>query len=414
MFIPTLLGFVTLEIVCRLLEPHEEAFLPSESYLPMPEPKKEGEKRIIFFGASTVAGMPFPIVGFFEQLIFYLPLTTPDSRIQLVNRALSARNSTFVLRKLIQSLDVDEPDALVVLISHNEFIELQDLTVEEFSARYTLRSNLYKFALTRSMRRFYLRYLLNYRAEQLMQDQRSQFVRGSAMFNDRIFVYQENMKRIVVAAQQAGVPLYLCTDVSNLLNFRPQNQTYATEDLRHRFDELLGKIDSEIRKNRPEEAIREAEKAFTEFPDNAILYFFQGDAYLKLGDLNNARRCYVRAKDLDPNILRGLSVFNDIVRELSHQPGVHLVDIEEVFFQESKVGIPGDDLMYDYCHPNIIGHYLIAKSLMTKFVETGLFPARSDYRERMDYKAFVKTITNPEYPALEQMLQMEVGSHLKN
>lgn len=399
--------FVTLEAVCWWLESADEALLPMEHQLEIPELKTEGEKRIVFLGASTVEGRPYLELGFVNQLKFYLPRLLAENSVQCINRALAGRNSTFVLRKLVESLAVDEPDALVVMIAHNEFIELNDLTAEEFSARYTLRKSIYQSALLRRIRRAYLSYLFYHRAEGLLEDQRSQFIRGSARYQNRILSYRENMARIVAAARQAGVPLYLCTAASNLLDFPPQQRERLTGQEEQRYHRLARNVYDAVENNLPQEAISLIELALLKSPEDPMMHFYAGGVYLQLGEVEKARRCFVMAKDLDETILRGLSVFNTIVKELCQQPGLKLVDVEDLFFRESKAGVPGNDLFYDYCHPNVTGHHLIATELVRKFVATGLISAVPNYLERIDLRTFVESLPESEDPEFKKLLEIE-------
>jgi hypothetical protein len=117
-----------------------------------------------------------------------------------------------------------------------------------------------------------------------------------------------------------------------------------------------------------EDQVRFYKSVLRDFPQHAAAHFEAGQVFERAGDAGRARQAYVRARDLDTVHLRACSPFNGIIREAAAGDGVLLVDMERIFTENSPQGIIGDELVSEYLHPSVYGHFLMAKSM----VETAL------------------------------------------
>ena len=80
----------------------------------------------------------------------------------------------------------------------------------------------------------------------------------------------------------------------------------------------------------------------------------------------------MRARDLDGIHLRACSPFNRAIRALAAESDAILIDVEQAFAAHAPADLVGNELITEYLHPTVWGHYLIARTIMA-----GLF-ARED------------------------------------
>lgn len=85
----------------------------------------------------------------------------------------------------------------------------------------------------------------------------------------------------------------------------------------------------------------------------------------------------------------------DIVRDVAHQSGALLVDVDGVLTRASPGGLVGDDLFVDFVHPNIRAHQMIAAAVVDTLVASDVpVPA-----ERWHLGAYVETPVETLYAA---------------
>lgn len=120
----------------------------------------------------------------------------------------------------------------------------------------------------------------------------------------------------------------------------------------------------------------------------ADLAFRLGRCLSATGQHEQAKQEYARARDLDTLRFRADTRINDTIRLVARarsMDGVHLVDGERVFANNSSGQAPGEDLFYEHVHMNFSGNYLLARSLFE--IITELLPA--------SVKARTTTLTQP-------------------
>jgi tetratricopeptide (TPR) repeat protein len=78
------------------------------------------------------------------------------------------------------------------------------------------------------------------------------------------------------------------------------------------------------------------------------------------GDLPEARKALVRARDEDLLKFRAPSEINAVIRRVARGAGVRCVAADSLFSAESPDGVPGDSLFWEHLHPTLAGYYLLA------------------------------------------------------
>lgn len=314
-----------LEVVARWLSLGE----PEGLSLP---PKRAGVFRILALGGSTVLGVPDGDVGFATQLALGLPELAGGRPLELLNLARSGAPSAEVRERLEAALDA-EPDLLIVLTGHNEFLATPPEGVRGALQRLRDHSQLVR-ALTARLPR-----------DPPDAHWADPVATVAPALRERVARrYRENLDAIVALALARGVPLLLCTAPANLADWPPAHRQLAPEP---------GAPD----------------------PLAALAHFEQGQALRAEGRFAEARDELALALELDPVPRRAYREFNEAVRAQASRPGVRVVDVALRFEQAAPQGLVGFGLVGDNCHPTPLGNALIAREIARTLAEAGLLLA---------------------------------------
>lgn len=389
--IPVAVLVAALEIACLVWERFDAAPMAMPRAAGVLPEKEEGEFRVLFYGGSTVEGMPEPVVGFVAQTQYYLEETVKDRKIRFFNFSGAGQPSTYVVRKMDQTAAGSEADAIVVLTAHNEFMSPDEISDEELRALYSIQESMYRSALVRRAQRLVYRYYTARRREVLEGDNLGRNDRKSARFKDRVALYERNLETIVRLAAESGVPLFLLTGPSNLIDWPPSGREFSFYAAEPDYESRVGEIEALLREGKAAESLALSREAARDYPDDGLINYAMAQAQLKLGEAAEARKLFYRARDLDPAPSRVLSEFNEMIREKRGRPGVHVIDVAAIFDERSKEGITGFEFIVDNCHPTPEGGYLIATSLIDGFVEAGLLSLEEPAEQLVSLDRFLAT-----------------------
>ncbi len=122
-----------------------------------------------------------------------------------------------------------------------------------------------------------------------------------------------------------------------------------------------------------QQAAAEFQQAISADDRFADAHFCLARTLLKMGNVEDARKQFVLARDLDALRFRADSRINQTIREVAAEraaEGVCLVDFEKMLAVSSKDGkmrtegsIPGDDYFYEHVHLRPEGNYLLAAAI---------------------------------------------------
>ncbi|MCZ6855951.1 MAG: SGNH/GDSL hydrolase family protein, partial [Gammaproteobacteria bacterium] len=190
------------ELIARVAEFTRE---PSELVRKIEASKQIDSFRIFVYGGSTAEGQPTLKFGFVSQLEFWLRKIHPEKVLEIYNFAGAGRTSAYARRKVEESIS-HEPDLLIILSGHNEFLYRSTESVPNKIVA--------SFALTRSLARKLMRLSLspdstpgpNYQA----------YGRNSSLFKEKVRAYADNLAHIVQTAQNHNTPILLVTAPSNV------------------------------------------------------------------------------------------------------------------------------------------------------------------------------------------------------
>jgi tetratricopeptide (TPR) repeat protein len=352
-------------------------FNPSTSpdYFALPKPP--GTYRIFCLGASTTVGYPYWFNGSFSTFLRdRLRAVFPKRPIEVINLGMTATNS-YTAADIARELPAYQPDCIIVYDGHNEFYGGLGVASRE------------SIGQSRWLNRLYLR-LVRFRTFVLMRDivsaamglfherdedlppatmmerlSRGQYVPfDGALYHRGLEVFRENLCELRDVCADAGVPLILSTQVSNirrqppfvskgdpgatpneLLNFNLTLNRGITDYLNGDFVSALG----QMRGIAGPETLR------------ADLHFQIARCLDTLSRDDEARREYVMARDLDQLRFRASSDINSAIRSMEDGRRVFVADIEKLFALSSPDSLIGTEFIVDHLHPNLKGYFMIAR-----------------------------------------------------
>jgi lysophospholipase L1-like esterase len=337
---------------------------------PFPAIKRPGTVRIFVLGASTLVGFPNPAgTGFPRFLELLLADVYPEQRFEVVNCGVTAVNSHCLLDFAGEVLGYDA-DLLIIYAGHNEFAgpygpstpfaHVGNARPLIRSHMFLQRSHLYSalqelsFALPRWLGQPAPAFNL-----QLVTRQVGVFDEAHARTVDN---FRDNLADILTAAAQRKVPVLLGTLVSNLKDFYPLRS--ACGDAGGAEGQQIGPRLAGLR-GHTQAAENYLRSVLQEAPECAAAHFELGRLYLGTGRLALARAAFVTARDLDRLPLRAPSILNQVIRETGRSGGSVLVrDVEAAFSEASPDGIVGNELLTEYLHPTVRGHYVLGRNLV--------------------------------------------------
>jgi lysophospholipase L1-like esterase len=203
-------------------------------------------------------------------------------------------------------------------------------------------------------------------------------------------LFADGVSALLDAARARGVPVVVCLPASNVLDHRPRLSVFGAALDEHAgigaewddgpLPDLAAADADPARRSAAVAALAAVERSLVAAPDAAILHFRRGRLSLALGDRAAAEAAFHRSQELDGLPERASP---DLVARLAacaSAAGVLTVDVAARFRDAADRGIPGRDLFYDYCHPRLYGHWLIADLLLRAIVDGGFIAPAAQFR----------------------------------
>lgn len=358
--------------------------------------KQPGSIRIFCLGASTTVGYPYWYNASFSSFLRgRLEAIFPDRPVEVVNLGMTATNSFTVLDMAAEAVR-QQPDAIVVYDGHNEFYGALGVASRESAGQsrwlVTTYLGLLRFKSFLLVRDLYAGLEGLFVGKEPSIDRSTMMERmaqgrlvpiDGALYRRGTETFRENVQATAALCGKAGVPLLLCTQVSNLRDLPPFASLHAEGIMQDRlsaFDELMRQGDS-LR------ALHDLRSAASMYRSAALLDSCHAAAHFRLavmldslGDNRGALGEYRRARDTDPVRFRASDGLNEVIRSM-HAPVIP-VDIEGWFAEHSRKGIVGAPLIMEHLHPTAYGQFLISQAVMEAMRRHGLLSSFDDWQHR--------------------------------
>lgn len=359
--------------------------------------KPADEFRVFCLGGSTVQGRPFSIeTAFSTWLELRLRAVDPSKRWNAINCG-GVSYASYRLAPIMDEILAYQPDLIVLYTGHNEFLE--DRTYESVkmtpgwaAQAHDRLSAIKTYSFVRSL------FVSNASSDSSPApstelpaevEARLDFRKGLEKYHrddqwrrDVVQHFEHNLRRMVMAARNANVPLILCNPVCNLRDaspFKSQNSSELSPAQLNRFNEIWELI--QLPDGATPDLTKDLKslKQLTEIdPRHAGLQYRIGQTYQQLGEYEKAKRHLIRAKDEDVCPLRIIEPMYDVIADVAAEFDVPFVNVMAYFEGQAGDGIPGRESLVDHVHPSIRGHQLISGLLIEEMVKQGWIESTGD------------------------------------
>ena len=321
--------------------------------------------RFITVGGSTTYGyhLSVPLFDCYTMRLSQQLEQELTSTIEPINCG-GVGYASYRLLPVVQQCVGFSPDFVIVMMGNNEFLEpryyadiLDNASVGE---RVLQTSRFAQFASD-------IGHNLGWskpQSEELGDWHGEYIIRDEEEIQHTLDHYKTNLQRIVLACQETNTPLILCTVPTNIRDWPPFESEPSEGTSKEEFKRQIDAATALLEKKQYDQCKQMCLKLIKQHPKAAIFHYLNAKCDDNAGDIKLARSGYVRARDLDGFPQRALPSFNDAIREIAKKNDIRLVDIEQIFKDNSADGLPGESLFLDNCHPNNKGHELIKDSLI--------------------------------------------------
>ncbi len=349
--------------------------------------KPIGSLRIFCLGESTTFGVGYaPRCSYSRFLEARLSTLLSREDVEVVNTGVSGYDSA-CLPEVAEDVLLLGPDLLVVYAGHNELKDPNLVRVERPLAFATMRT------LTTSGLWWLLGADLPPRERRRPERVTIESLIDAKARDRSLHYFADSLRRIAVMARRRDVPVLFCVPTSNLGAEGPYQSVLerGTEternarrrrllELSDRFEHRA--IDPPLKDDdRPEfeAALAELDSMLAVDRGIALAHFLRGRLLWRLRRPQEAWEAFQRAAELDRLPIRAAPDHQKVVRRAAAESGTSAVDVDKWFRKQAKDEIPAADLFIDYCHPNLLGHWLIADAILDAIVSLGRIAPRSAF-----------------------------------
>ena len=203
--------------------------------------------------------------------------------------------------------------------------------------------------------------------------------------------FENNLHQIITAVRDLGADCILMTQAANLRSFAPSYSVFTrlSAEERDAYDGWLQEVQTALAMGQEVEPRQLSE--LLELDDGvALTWFLAGQVHEQRGATSEAREAFLRALELDRYPNRASAAFNSAIRQVARERRVTLVDAEDAMADWATGAVPGEDLFFDHCHPDVdatfrLGAFVfqtVAKRLVESGVLTRAPTGENPYEER--------------------------------
>ncbi len=383
---------------------NEQSFLPE---------KPEDGYRIFTLGGSTTFGHPYDdATSFSGWLRAYLPEADPSRYWEVVNCG-GISYASYRLALVMEELCRYEPDLFIVYTGHNEFLERRTFEgifntspLEQRVGTLLSRSRVYT-----AIKQWVnpspspsSEHLLPAEVDTILDNS----VGPSAYYRDDTYAnlvreqFKYNLTRMMVLANDAGVPILFVTPPSNLRDcspFKSEPTAGLSEDAYAQFRRDLHRARTLIDEGKLPDALTALDDSLDIDDNYAEAHYLRGRVLWDLGEYENARHAFERARDEDVCPLRATGPLLATIDQVVTKEIAGAIDFGAMIDDLSEHGVPGNDWFLDHVHPTIEGNRRLSLSIVEYLIRNGIATPVSTWNaETIDR---VKTRVEGEIDAVE-------------
>ena len=350
--------------------------------------KAPGTYRIFCLGGSTTMGRPYSdATSFSGWLREFLTVASPHRQYEVINAG-GISYASYRVARVMAELAEYEPDMFIVYTGHNEFLErhtygsLQETPaalheLNSLCSRTRVYSAIYRLVKPASLPRDGSGMLPSDVDAVLDRTLGPEsYHRDNAARDQVLSHFAHTLERLVDIARHAGAEIVFVDPSSNLRDCRPFKSQHRNGLLQQEVAEwqrLTRQVEQLIESGEDVAQALEIVDAAIQIDDQvADLHFERARLLWSLGQFDDSRTAFIRARDEDVCPLRALSQTNQILREVAEQKSVPLIPFASSLESQSAHGVPGAEQFLDHVHPTIAGHQFLADLILKQLAEMGV------------------------------------------
>ncbi len=350
---------------------------PGVSFDAFSKDKTDSTFRVFVLGGSSAAGWPYIYNATFPKYIQRrLNLLFPDYNNEVVNLGITALNS-FALNDIFSDIIDYEPDLILIYAGHNEYYGALGVGS---SINYGSNTDLTNLIIR----------LRKYKITQLLENSISRLMK---FFNSSEQASNETLMSRMIGENEIIFESELF--YRGIEQFEKNISTLLDKAKKENINVIIGNLTSNL-KQKP---LISVENTNTD----ANTVFKTAESTLENGQNSEAKKLFLRAKDLDPLRFRAPELINEKIKSLSKQFEIPFVNVDSTFTSISPEQITGYNLMVDHLHPNEDGYNLMGKAFFEVMLSKKFLPKENSNELTIFQQDSIMAISFP-YTKLDSSL----------
>ncbi|MBN2315329.1 MAG: tetratricopeptide repeat protein [Sedimentisphaerales bacterium] len=356
-----------------------------------PARKSSDTYRIFCMGGSTTFGRPYDdATSFCGWLRALLPKADPSRSWEVINAG-GVSYASYRMAALMEELIRYRPDLFIIYSGHNEFLERRTYSqiiempkVVRGLGALASRTRIYT-VMEKAVDRLRKhpadsdgqRAHLPAEVQTVLADSvgPEDYFRDDELHQRVLDHYRYNLIRAVNIARSAGAEVILVTPASNSRDcspFKSEHRESLSDTDRHRWQTLHKRANEAYSSNQWDQALTVLDEAITIDNRYAQTHYLRGRTLWKLERYDEAKTAFMQAMDEDICPLRATKAMIEIVKEVSREKKVPMVDFVGLLERLSEHATPGEALFFDHVHPTIKTNRWLALLLLETMNEQGI------------------------------------------
>ena len=352
---------------------------------PRPCRSKKAGLRIAVYGGSAVEGLPYGLqTAFPAWLERYLVRLLPGKPVEVLNYGAAGQAIRHIRWQLPLQLPSLKPDVIIMFSGNNEFWEpaaRKKLNPGYSAASERVRHQLWRLSLYRLLRKTLIE-------EESSSEHHTGPPPGGPDDKPSIMnesdrqlaadLYRRDLREIVRYGKRVGVPVLLATVADDLLylgsppghNGFPRNRAHMEKLLKLIREKDRAGIAQMLEEGRRRE-------------DDNYFFHMLGRLAVRAGFKEIGTEALLEAEYLDPTPQRSNRLLRDMVRQVAAEEEAPLCDAAVLLNAHGEYGVAGQDLFFDWCHPNPRGHQLLGQIFTRCLARAGLIKVAEESMARV-------------------------------
>jgi tetratricopeptide (TPR) repeat protein len=373
--------------------------------------KPKNGYRVFCLGGSTVRGRPFETeTSFCNWLKLEFELRDPTKHYEFINAG-GVSYASYRLGLVLDEVLDYAPDLIVLATGHNEFLE--DRTYEIIKSRNDVQNliagwlfSLRTVTLVRQMLESAEKSMMKKEVTARLDDEfgYESYQRDDEWRKNVVTHFGQAVQSMVDMAKRERIPMVLVGLGANLRDcppFKSEHRPGLSESMLTAWNHAF-RAARMLENSDPQRAIEFYKKAEHIDGEHALLNYRMARTLDRIGQVDESRSYYIKAKEWDVCPLRMLENMYAQLRTTASKNNILFVDARNVLGRRNKDGLPGSAIYVDHVHPSIHGHLLISRAIVTELEHAGLIDRTNRFsanEQRQAYNDFVASLPDYYLPA---------------